>query len=341
MKLREFSAQLGLSPTTVSRALNGYPEVNAETRARVVEAAARLGYAPSSAARRLAIGRTHGIGHVIPLAEHDMINPIFAEFIAGAGETYSQTGYNMVLSVVPAEAELSAYQAMVAKQTVDGVIVHAPLKDDPRLRWLKGLGLPFLMHGRAEEREETGYSYVDIRNRDAFQRAAERLTELGHRRIALLNGLPSMIFAMRRQEGYEAALRAAGLTPDPALIRGADMTEPFGYAAAREMLARSAPPTAFLTSSLTIALGVNRAAAEAGLRLGQDVSVITHDDGLSFLPNGGTNPMFAATTSSVRAAGKRGAEILIDLIEGRARSPVQELWDVPLLEGPSLGPAPA
>lgn len=338
MNLKQLSDLLELSPTTVSRALNGYPEVNAETRKRVKAAATQHGYAPNTMARRLATGRTMGIGHVVPLGHHDMINPIFADFMAGAGDTYSTAGYNMILSVVPAEKELETYRAMAASQNVDGVIVHAPLVDDHRINCLQALGLPFIVHGRTAD--ETGYSWLDIRNRDAFYGATARLTALGHRRVALLNGLPDMMFAQRRHQGYEAALKDIGIALDPALVRGADMTEPYGYSAARELLSGQDGPTAFLTSSLMVALGVNRAITELGLQLGKDISVITHDDALSFLPNGGEIPLFAATKSSVRMAGKRMAEMLIDQIEGRTVGPISELWEVPLLGGPSVGPGP-
>ena len=101
MNLKELSRELGLSPTTVSRALNGYPEVSEATRRRVVEAAGRLNYRPNMRARSLATGRAMAIGHVIPLSSrHEMMNPIFADFIAGAGEIYARNGYDMLLSIV-------------------------------------------------------------------------------------------------------------------------------------------------------------------------------------------------------------------------------------------------
>ena len=102
MNLKELASKLGLSPTTVSRALNGYPEVNEATRERVMAAAKRHNYRPNTRAIRLATGRAMAMGHVIPIAsKHEMVNPVFADFIAGAGETYSRNGYDMVLSVVP------------------------------------------------------------------------------------------------------------------------------------------------------------------------------------------------------------------------------------------------
>ncbi|MDH3263922.1 MAG: LacI family transcriptional regulator, partial [Paracoccaceae bacterium] len=94
MRLKELSAVLGLSPTTVSRALNGYSDVSEETRRRVQEAARRHNYRPDARARGLAMGRARAIGHVIPIStKHEMLNPVFADFIAGAGETYARAGY--------------------------------------------------------------------------------------------------------------------------------------------------------------------------------------------------------------------------------------------------------
>jgi len=339
MKLKDLSRLLGLSATTVSRALNGYPEVNAETRARVLAAARRHGYAPNQMARRLATGRSMAIGHVVPLAIHQVINPLFADFLLGAGETYSEAGYDMVMSIVPAENEAAAYEAMARHHKVDGVILHGPLLDDPRVALLERLGTPFLMHGR-DARPGPGYSWMDIDNEAAFRAAAERLIVLGHRRIALLNGIEGMSYAWRRRRGFEAALAAAGLEADPRLMRSADMTEPYGHAAARALLALPDPPTAFLVSAITIALGVLRAVREAGLVPGRDTSILTHDDDLSFLPNHGDPPLFAATRSSIRDAGRRSAELLIARIADPDLPPAAELWPVEHVSGQSLGPGP-
>ena len=111
MNLKELSSLLGLSQTTVSRALNGYPEVGARTRERVLKAAQDHGYHPDSRAKSLATGRAMAIGHVIPLSSgHEMVNPVFSDFIAGAGEVYSRNGYDMLLSVVEDAGEEDAYR---------------------------------------------------------------------------------------------------------------------------------------------------------------------------------------------------------------------------------------
>ncbi len=341
MNLKELALKLGLSPTTVSRALNGYPEVNEATRERVMAAAKRHNYRPNLRAIRLATGRAMAIGHVIPVAsKHEVVNPVFADFIAGAGETYSRNGYDMILSIVPDEDEERAYRELHARGTVDGIIVHAPRMNDPRLPLLAGIGLPFVVHGRATG-SEVAYSWLDVNNRRAFQRAAEFLLDLGHRRIALVNGLEFMDFAIRRRTGYCTALTARGIDPDPALMSSDEMTELRGYRSAREMLGLQAPPTAFLVSSMISGLGVRRAAEERGLRLGRDLSVIIHDDELSYLRNGEDVPIYTATRSSVREAGRQAAEMLLDIIARPETAPQQRLLEAELIIGQSTGPVPS
>ena len=108
MNLKELSQTLGLSQTTVSRALNGYPEVSEATRQRVEAAARTHNYRPNTRAKSLATGQAMAIGHVIPLAtRHEMVNPVFADFIAGAAGTYARHGYEMVLSVIE-DGEIAA-----------------------------------------------------------------------------------------------------------------------------------------------------------------------------------------------------------------------------------------
>lgn len=338
MNLKELSQIIGLSQTTVSRALNGYPEVSEATRQRVADLAKAHNYRPNARAKGLATGRAHAIGHVIPFSHsHEIVNPVFGDFISGVGEVYAREGYDLMMSVVSTEDELATYRNLSARSSVDGVVIHAPLIDEPRIALMQKIGLPFVVHGRASN-EKTPYAWLDVNNNSAFKRATEFLLDLGHSRIALVNGLENMDFAYRRREGYLTALKERGVTADPALMRSAEMTEVYGYQTAKDMLQSETPPTAFLTASMISAIGVRRAIEELGLRMGQDVSVITHDDDLGYLKNGQDVPIFTTCRSSVRTAGIKLAELLLRQIENPNAPPETELLEVELIAGRSTGP---
>lgn len=338
MNLKELAQELGLSPTTVSRALNGYPEVNEATRTRVMAAAKEHNYHPNTRAIRLATGRAMAVGHVIPIAtRREIVNPIFADFIAGAGETYSRNDYDMLLSVVPDEDEEQTYRALKVKGNVDGVIVHSPRENDPRITLLREIGLPFVVHGRATG-TTAPYSWLDVNNRRAFLRATEYLLDFGHTRIALVNGLEYMDFAIRRRRGYVEALNAHGMVPDPALMSSDEMSEIAGFRAAERMLMSANPPTAFLAASMISGMGIRRAIESAGLILGRDVSLILFDDDLSYMKNGEVKPIFTAMRSSVREAGRLVAELLLDRIANPDQPHAEQLLEAELVVGMSTGP---
>ena len=341
MNLKELSNLLGLSQTTVSRALNGYPEVSEKTRARVVAAAQTHNYSPNTRAQGLAMGHSRCIGHVISVRDSsEMVNPIFGDFMAGAGETYAAHGYDMIVSRVGAQDEAASYRNLKARGAVDGLVVHGPREADGRFDLLEELGLPFVVHGRFTN-ETRPYSWLDVNNTRAFAQATRFLIDLGHRRIALINGQESMDFALRRRTGFESAMSEAGLPTDPHLMSTGEMTEAYGYAEACAMLEGPAAPTAFLAASIICAAGIRRALDERGLHMGTDVSVATFDDCLSYFGNGGEPPMFTAIQSSVRAAGATLAQMLLDRIADPASPPITRLWEAELVQGTSTGPARA
>lgn len=339
MKLKELSKLLGLSQTTVSRALNGYPEVNEATRIRVQQAAKKHNYSPNTRAKGLATGRAHAIGHFIPVSsQHEMVNPIFGDFIAGASECYARNGYELMLTLVPDGNQERNYRELISKGAVDGIIVHGPLTNDRRIPLLNRIGIPYVVHGRSSEATEE-YTWVDMNNTHAFARATAFLTDLGHRRIGFINGLEKMDFAHRRRTGYLAGLAESGIDPDPALMHSSEMTEVYGHHRTNEMLALPNPPTAILVSSMITAIGVRRALDENNLKLGKDISVVTHDDDLSYLKNGETVPIFTSTRSSVHNAGRLAAQVLIDTIHNSNPQPTT-LLQAELVVGRSTGPAP-
>jgi LacI family transcriptional regulator len=243
----------------------------------------------------------------------------------------------MLLSVVTDSDEERIYRDLQARGAVDGVIIHAPSTDDPRITLLHELGIPFVVHGRSSG-AALPYSWVDVNNRRAFQRATEFLLDLGHRRIGLVNGLEHMDFAVRRRTGYVDALTARQIEIDPALMATDEMTESRGHRAAARMLDEPDPPTALVVSSIISALGARRAVEARGLKVGRDVSLIIHDDDLSYLKNGEDVPIFTATRSSVRQAGGIAAQMLLDIIANPDGPAQSRLLEADLIIGQSTGP---
>lgn len=299
--------------------------------------AAEIGYQPNQSARKLATGKSRTIGHVVPLGEHDMINPHFSDFIAGAGTVYNENGYDILLKVVSVENELGAYRELANSNRVDGVIVHGPMVGDARPAALTALGLPFVVHGRLVGQSD-GYPWVDVNNVRAFKSLTLHLLELGHKRLGLINGLESMSFAVHRREGFTVALEEAGLVPDQSLMRSVEMTEPNGYEAMRSLFSVGDPPTAVLCSSSVVALGAARAIREMGKTSGQDISLATFDDCLSFLGTGNNGKKtITAMRSSLRDAGQVCARLLLDIIDGKAVEQ-QVLMEAEFLIGKTTGP---
>ena len=337
MRLKDLAEHLGLSQTTGSRALNGYPEVNEATRLRVAEAAARLGYRPNASALRLATGRSGAVGLVLRGA--DELGPHMSEFLSGLGGRLATEEIDILVTTVESyQDEIAAYRRLAASQKVDAVILHSPKLHDERAEVLMDLKLPFVLHGRTNV--DRPVAWLDIDNTGAVERATSHLLDLGHRRIALMNGIKGRTFAEHREIGYLAALSARGVPFDPALMGNSIFTDEVAFRLAQAMLELRPRPTAFLAGSMMTALGIFRAIRQAGFALGKDVSMIAHDDVFPYLNADNMYPTMSTTRSSIRAAGTRMAELILQLLAGKPAEDIHELWPVELVLRESSGPAP-
>ena len=149
VNLKQLSQLLGLSQTTVSRALNGYPEVNAETRQRVLDAVRETGYRPNRAAQRLATGRAGSIGLVMPMADGIESDVHFGEFLAGLGDEAVKHDFHFVINPSHPEEEVATCRRLVASGNVDAMLLAYMREKDPRIAMMKTLKTPFVVHGRS------------------------------------------------------------------------------------------------------------------------------------------------------------------------------------------------
>lgn len=341
MNLKQLSELLGLSQTTISRALNGYPEVNAQTRLRVLKAVQETGYRPNRAARRLATGKAGSIGLIMPIASEQSADIHFAEFQRGLADECLAHEFHFVIMPSQPDEEEQAIRGLVSSGSVDAYYLAYMREHDTRIAMAKSLPTPFIVHGRSLGLAED-YPYVDVDNERAFREATEFLLDLGHRRFALINGPADLDFAIRRRMGIEQALAARGLTLEDHAVSNTLMTDASGYRQMAQILDSDVRPTAVLCASTVLALGAVRAISQAGKVLGRDISLIAHDDDLMLLKPENFIVPLTTTGSSLRDAGRRIAERLIAAVaDPDAPALLGELWTADLIVRASTGPAPA
>jgi LacI family transcriptional regulator len=326
--LKTLALQLGLSQSTVSRALRAHPGIPETTRLRVVSAAEAAGYRPNARARSLALGRAETIGLSFPLERLQLPETNFVDVLAGISTAITSRNYNLLLSPFQGD-EAAVLRRLASSKAVDGIIITRPLVDDPRIALLNELRLPFVVHGRSEVEEP--YSFVDTDNDNAFERLTTLLLDYGHRHIVAINGLAQFRYVAARAASFRRAFAARGLTPPPDAIEFVSMTEATGYETAMRRLSDAKRPTAFLCGSVFQARGVYRALGEHGLKVGIDVSVVCHDDGVRGFSAADFVPSLTATATSIRSAGEELALILIDLIEGKVPGPIRKIMPFELV----------
>jgi LacI family transcriptional regulator len=337
--LKDIADVLGLSAATVSRALNGFPEVNVATRARVEALAREMNYRPNQLAQKLVSGRSGMIGVILRSAEDAAADPTFFEVMTGLSQHLSDHEMDLVFHATPSTDLVAPYRRMVAKNLLDGFILNAPTEGDPRIAWLIERRLPFVVHGRSGEGPQP-YPYYDIDNARLAAESAQLLMDLGHRRIALLNGPAEYAYACTRRLSFVRALAARGLRVPERFLVHDRLTEETGYRAALAALADPAPPTAFLCASTLIAAGVMRALSDRGLQVPRDASVIAHDDAVPQLRAVNFAPALTVTRSPLRDACAPLARKMHAVLGGADPMQLQTVVTADLILRASTGPAP-
>ncbi|HEV2516178.1 MAG TPA: substrate-binding domain-containing protein [Devosia sp.] len=314
--LRSIGESLGLSPATVSRALNGFPEVGEATRLRVIEAARQLDYRPNQVARKLVSGRSGIVGLVVDKPRSLATDTTFFGVISELSASLAARDVDLVLHVSTDMDEVEPYRRLLAKGTLDGFILSGPRPDDARISFLETAGANFVVHGR--HAESVSYPYFDIDNRAVSELAVELLCDLGHRRIALVNGPADLAFSADRLHGFQTSLQQRGRSvPSRSVVHG-PMTEQQGYITALRMFNGEAGqrPTGIVCGSTVLAAGVMRAAIELGLDIPGDVSIVSHDDDVPQLPAAGFAVPLTTTWSPLTSACAPLVEILLARVAG-------------------------
>lgn len=330
--LLDVARAAGVDPSTASRILRGESgqRVREETRARILRAAADLDYRPNPIARGLRSARTYSLGILVPQLD----NPVFAAAILGAEAAAEARGYSLLISHRrPGVSGAGHYRRLSEANRVDGLLV-ATLDEDRALdAELDAVTIP---HVVLNQFRPSAPVCVVMDTRAAARIALDHLLSLGHRRIAHLAGRTGGFNAAQRLAGYEDALRAAGLSLEPGLVATAGYTAEGGAEAMRAILARGRPPSAVFAATLISAAGALGVLHEAGLRVPEDVSIISvHDAPLARL----LYPPLTTVRLPTERMGYLAAVALADLVEGRQPALVAPLPPDGLIERGSTAPA--
>lgn len=340
MDLKQLSALLGISPTTISRALNGYPEVSEATRRRVEEAAEAHGYRPNHAARRLALGKADAVGIIYPPDIVELGDPGALGVVGALTEHFNAQGSDLVIVITGRKNELATYARLVQGRRVDALIVARTWVNDARVDYLLRRGFPFVAFGRTARCAD--HAWFDFDNTAGAAMAVARLAGFGHRRIATIHAPLELNFAKQRFDGYRQGLHAAGLaeTADWIVPSNFALGRRGGYLAMQQLLAQPQRPTAVVVDNSLACIGAMRALMDAGLQPGRDISVIAQD----FVSEADLLVMPSITSiehADAQRVGAQLADLVIGVQQKRPLETLQVLWQPGIRPGDSDGPAPA
>ena len=279
--IKELARVSGVSVGTVSRALNGYADVRPETRERIMRLARELDYTPAAAARSLVTQRSHIIGVFMETGEGhpDLQHPFFHEVLGGLKQRVGAEGFDLLLfaSERPGNGYgPHSYLKRARHHNVDGCALIGLDPEDAEVRRLARAEIPCI--GIDMNLEGDNVEVVMSDNEGGAIAAVRHLYDLGHRRIATITGMVDSRPGADRLRGYRAAVQALGLAYRDDYVAYGDFYAESGREATANLLTLDEPPTAIFAAADMMAIGAIRAAAEAGLSVPEDLSIVGFDD---------------------------------------------------------------
>jgi LacI family transcriptional regulator len=311
MSIKKLAEHLGLSKSTVSRALNGYNDVNANTRKKVLAAAQELGYRANPTAKRLASGRSRNVGIILPAASRMFVSPAFSKVLAGAAALLSKYDYQLIVTTISeSQDEQQVYSQLTSGGLVDGLFIVRTRSDDARIKMLTDQNFPFVCHGFIEGFDSE--SFVDVDNQQAFYELTKRQINLGHTRIAFLDAPIELTLSQARQQGYLKAMREANLEVNDKWLLNGELNEDAAMAMTKEVMSLAKRPTSILCADDTMALGTIAACEELGYQPGIDVAIAGYGD---YEHSRYSKPSITSLSYDTLAVGEEMAKLMLNKLE--------------------------
>ncbi len=316
--IHDVAQRAGVSPITVSRVINHSGYASRETRERVEAAVAELGYVPNRLARSLRSKRTNTLALVLT----DVTNPFFTTVARGVEDTASDAGYTVIFcNTDESDTEEKKYLQVVLQQQVDGILLVPARSTSDSIDLIRKQNTPVVVLDR---REPPGVQVDTVRceNEEGAHRLVRLLIDLGHRHLAILSGPLGVSTAEDRLAGYQRAMSEAGLGAEAQVIVYGLFNQDSGYEMMRQALARDPRPTGVFAANNLIGIGALHAIQEAGLRVPDDMAIVTFDD---LPPNLLTFPFFTVAAQPAYEMGQQATQLLLARLTNTAPAACQEI----------------
>ncbi|WP_263772529.1 LacI family DNA-binding transcriptional regulator [Propionivibrio soli] len=327
--LKSIAAHLGVSVSTVSRALKSSPDIGRETRELVKKAAQEVGYVPDLGGVKLRTGRTFNLLYIKAIhPQQDVPDGSVAAQVSAITENLAGTSYQLQLMAWdPNDEEAAPLKRAVEGRLVDGVLLDNTRPLDARVRYLLQMNVPFVTFGRTELLTE--HPYVDADNEKAAFDATSHLIRQGHKRIALIG--PPLIFtyALQRRRGYLRAMEQGGLDVDAALFSDEGVSARRNREVVRQMMQLAEPPTGFVSTNDSSTLGILAGLRDSGRLVGRDCDVVSRD--YSQFSNY-LNPPLSTCYLDIYKVAATMSEFIVRSIEGAPVTQLQRVFETEFIQ---------
>jgi len=312
MSIKNLAEYLGLSKSTVSRALNGYADVNSETRDKVLKGAQEIGYKANPTAKRLASGKSRNVGIILPANAHMFISPAFSKVLAGAAEFLAKHDYQLIVTTLFAwQDEQKVYLDLITSGLVDGVFIARTRCADQRITLVQKYKFPYVCFGF--DNYFDNQSFVDVDNKNAFYKVTKRQIELGHSFIAFIDAPIELTLSQARKQGYLEAMHEAHLSIDQDWLLNGEINEREAMKMTQQLMSLNKRPTSILCADDTMALGTIAACEALGFQAGVDVAVAGYGD---YEHSRYTKPAITTLKYDTLAVGESMAKLMLNKLEG-------------------------
>ncbi|MFS0784036.1 LacI family DNA-binding transcriptional regulator [Bacillus sp. 1P06AnD] len=312
--IKDVSKATGFSTTTVSRALNGYLDVNENTRRKIQEAAKQLGYTPNMLARSLVMKTSHTVGFLITDLKRSGIKDNFMfQTLCGAMDYLQHLEYELVmLTTTSSKQRNKTYQQLYNERNLDGIIIQGLKIDDPYLLEAKKSCKPCVLIDIPASSPNAGY--VTTNQSESAKQATKYLCRMGHRNIAFINGHDSAHVSIERLKGYKEALEECDVDFRPEFVCDGDFDEDKAKQCAISLVLGYPEITAIFCASDVMALGVIKAARELGIMVPDQLSIVGFDN---ILLSEYVTPSLTTVSQNPYEMGRKAAEMMVSFIEGK------------------------